>query len=504
MKVETKRLPNCQVELIVEPDHQEVRKALDRAARKISRRYDVPGFRRGKAPYLAVARAFGREVVYEQVAEDLGQKAYEQGLREAGIEPIAPGTLTEVTYDPLRFRFQVPLAPEVDLGDYRSLRVERPQAEVSDEEVDEQLRRLQESQAEWVPVEEGGAQYGDLITMRLVGKTADETIVDEEAMELELQEDNETFPPGFDQQFVGQQAGATLAFDLAYPEDWPTKRAGKKAHFEAEILSVKRYEVPPLDDDFAALIGDYDTLDELKESIRQTLFDQRQAELDNEYANEVLTKVIENAVKIEYPPVMVEEMMDSLQKDQEREMQRMGFPLEEYLRVTGKDKGSYREEFRSTAEMHVKAQLVLNELTKLEGLEATEDEIQQRIQELLASGSDNQKELRSWLASEDGRLTVKLDVERQKAVQRLIEIAQGTVPPLPQTKEVEVSSPEAVAEQAEATVTTPAEAAAEQVEEIEESAPKAPVEQTEEPEATPTVTVAQQVENAQPEVAGES
>lgn len=433
LKVTTERLADCQIALIVEPDNKTVQDALRRAARMISRNYNVPGFRKGKAPYAAVLRAYGKEVLYEQVGEEMREQAYKQALEEIGLKPIGPGSLEDVTFDPLVFRYRVPMPPEIDLGDYRSARVEAAEIEVSDEEIAGRLAELQEVNSEWVPLEGEGAQYDDLATMRLKGSTADETIIEEDAFELQLEEGGETFPPGFDGQFIGQTAGAFLSFDLTYPEDWPTERAGKDAHFEAEILSIKRYEAPALDDDFAPLVGDYDTLDDLKQSIREGIISARKAEADNQYVNDVLEKIVESAVQISYPSIVLDDMIDRLKSEQEREMQRIGLPLAEYLRILGQDEEQYRERFRNPAEAKVRGELILDKLAELEHIQASDDEIDERMAQLL-DGSDDEKEeaaLRTMLSSESGRMAVGLDIVRSKTIERLREIGLGTAPELP-------------------------------------------------------------------------
>lgn len=428
MKIQTEHLPDCQVALSVTPDEAMVEEALRKAARQISRNYTVPGFRKGKAPYAAVVRAYGKEVLYEQMVEDLSEQVYRHALEESGLEPIAPGYLEDVTFEPLVFRMILPMTPEVDLGDYRSLRVERPEVEVDEEQVEAELERMQEEQSEWVPVEEGGAQLGDLISLSLRGSAGDEVIVEEDAFELVLEEGEEDFPPGFDEQFVGKRAGEQVAFDLTYPDDWSTSRAGATAHFEAEIHSINRYEVPPLDDDFAPLVGDYDTLDELRENIRQSLVEREQAKARNQYANAVMEKMIEQAVQISYPPVLLEDALQRLLEGQVRDLQQMGLPFQEFLRITGQSDEQYKEQLRPTAEMQLKGDLVLERLIELEHLAATDQEIEDRLSELVEETRN--ESLQDLLKSDSGRAAMAHEIGHRKAIERLLAIAEGTAPPL--------------------------------------------------------------------------
>lgn len=430
MKITQERLPNAQMALTVQPDEQQVEQALRKAAAKVSQRYTVPGFRKGKAPYAAVVRAFGKEALYEQAAEDMGDQIYKQALDESGLQPIGPGVLEDVTFDPLTYRLVLPMPPEVDLGDYRSVRVERPAVEISDDEVEAELLKMQEQQAEWLPLEDEGAAYGDLLTMEIHGKAGDEEIIDDEAFELILEEESEDFPPGFDQQFLGAKAGDQIAFDVTYPEDWDSDFAGAEAHFEAQVISVKRNDLPALDDDFAVLVGDYDTLDDLKASIRQGLADQRQAEVDAEYANAVLQKMIEGAASIAYPPMLVDDAVERLFQEQEQNMRRAGLPLSEFLRMTGQTENDLRQRLRGQAEMQLRVDLVLDKLVEAESLQATEAEIDERVAALLADASDEDSGLRDFLEMPSGRHALSHDIERRKAIQRMIAIGDGTAPEL--------------------------------------------------------------------------
>ena len=437
MKVTTERLPDSQVALVIEPDEHQVEEALRKAAKKIAQKYNIPGFRKGKAPYSAVVRAYGKEALYDQVVEELGDRAFKEALKQSGLQPIGPGVLEDVTFEPLVLRMTVPMPPEVDLGDYRSLRVDRPAVSVTDEDVQAQLEALQASHTEWKPVEDGIAGFGDLVTLKLVGRIEDDSIVDEEAFELVLQEQSEDFPPGFDAEFVGKLAGDAVSFDLVYPETWPSDRAGQQAHFESQIHTVKRQDVPPLDDDFAAMVSEYDTLETLKEHIRQELTERQQVELDNQYFDAVMKKVIDGAVQLEYPSIMLEDAVNQMVAERDRSLRRAGIALRDYLRLTNQSEEDFRRLATGPAELRLKADLVLGKLVVMEGLQASDEEVAERKQELLAEAGDTVDELRELFESPGGREALALEIQRRRAVERLMAIADGTAPSLEAVEAVE-------------------------------------------------------------------
>ena len=271
MKVTTERLDNCQVNVIVEMDAAETEGKLRQTARKLSREFTVPGYRRGRAPYHAVIRVFGREAVQQQALEDWGNELYEQALEEIEYEAYDIGELQDVEWEPFRMTVQIPIPPEVDLGDYRSVQVPFAPSEVTDDDIDAYLEEQRQGFAQWVPVERP-AEMGDQVVMDYHGAADGEPVMDNEEYELLLEEGASHPLPGFHEQVVGMSPGETKTFELEMPEDDEDElAAGKTVAVTAQLHTVREKDLPEIDDDLAMMIGTYETLEDLKVSVRERL-----------------------------------------------------------------------------------------------------------------------------------------------------------------------------------------------------------------------------------------
>ncbi len=425
MKVTPEEHPNRQVTLTVEVEEERAQRALRQAARRLSRRTRIPGFRPGKAPYAIVARTVGEDYLRTEAFEAIGQQLYKDALEEAEIEAYAQGTLDDVQWDPLTFKVTVPLPPLVELGDYRALRVPAEPILVLDEEVDEALQQLRERYAEWVPVDRPAA-YDDMLVMDIKGTVGDEEIMNQQNWERVLQEESSGSLPGFDAALVGLNTGDEHSFDVTYPEG-ATRWAGETARFEVTLHGVKAKELPPLDDELARTIGEHETLDELQEAVREDLRTQRKAESD--YEGKVLDALVEQT-QIEFPPLMLDKELDDLLGNHDRLLRQQGMPLDEWLRVSGKSVEEYREENRPQAERRLKRSLALSELVEQEELAVEDADVDEEIERRVArQSSDTAERLRELLDSSSGQQMVRNDLLTRLARQRLLSIAKGEFEP---------------------------------------------------------------------------
>jgi trigger factor len=313
-----------QVALRVEIDQERVDQELKKAARKLAGQYRIPGFRQGKAPYNLLVQYVGLPALFQEFLEPLGQEIYPKALEESKLEPYAPGVLDVESLEPLTYKFIVPLEPEIDLGDYRSLRVEEPAIEVTDEEINQQLEEYRSQFSSYGEVDRP-SQYGDLITIDVksvipAGEEGGEEIIvlDESDWDVTPDEENPMDPPGFDEALLGLRPGEEKEFTLSWPADSQSIHAGKQANFHVKVHKIQGSTEPALDDSFAQMVGpEFESLDALKENIRSTLLDAKKQENDEDYLEKALDALMAQST-MNYPPTVVEDQLDSMVNTLER------------------------------------------------------------------------------------------------------------------------------------------------------------------------------------------
>jgi trigger factor len=430
MQVTTERLENCQVNVIIELDAAEADKRLRQTAREISRQFNVPGYRRGKAPFAAVVRVLGREAVQQQAIEDWGQELYEEAIKEIEFEPYQVGELQEVEWDPFRMTVLLPIPPELDLGDYRSVRAAYEVEEITEERIDAYLAEVQQEHTQWVPVQRQAA-LGDQVVLDMHGMAGEVEVMSNQEHEMLLEADVSHPLPGFHEEVVGMSLGDEKTFSLTVPEeDENTEAAGQEATITVRLHSVKERDVPDLDDDLAMMVGDYDTLEDLKAGVREQMETEALQRAEREYLDKALDAFIEAATKVEYPPQAVDREVELALSQMENNLAASGIQLDTYLRMLGKTRQSYSQELRPTAEERLKRRLVLGEIAKAENLQVGDEEIEAEIARMIEMMGPEAEQMRETFNSAGARFMVADDLITSKAQERTIEIAKGEAPPL--------------------------------------------------------------------------
>ncbi len=429
---------NRQLALTVEVPKERVDKELQKAAKKVSAKYGVPGFRKGKAPFSMVVRAFGLSNLYGEFVDDLGQEMYKAAIEQEKIEPYAMAQLEDIQMEPsLAYKLVIPLEPVIELGDYRNLRVEQDAAVVDEEQINSRLEQYREQYAAWNDVTRP-AQYGDSLTVDIKSSIADGdiTVLDETDWEVTLDEETPMEPKGLDEQLLGMATGDSKEFDITYPEDSQSIHAGKTAHFNVTIKNVKAYEKPELNDALAQLVGpDFNTLDELKENIRTSLADAEKSRLEGEYIDKALDAVLDIST-LDYPPVVVEDQIDGMMQDLEGRLRQFGIQdINWYFQQVGQTPEQYRESIRETATKVARRNLVLSEILEKEKLVVSEDAIEERIVAMTTTENEEMKGQAEMMANSlrngAARQILVSQLLREQGLARLMAIVRGEEVPEP-------------------------------------------------------------------------
>ena len=462
MKVTTERLDNCQIKAIIEVEAAEIDNRLRQTARRISRQFNVPGYRKGKAPFHAVVRVFGREAIQQEGLDDWGNELYEAALEQIDAELYQQGELQDVEWEPFRMTVLLPIQPEVELGDYRAVQVPVEPEPVTDEMIEARLAEYQRQHTQWVPVERA-AGFDDQVVVDFEGKVGDRQIMNNQEHEMVLQEDATTPMPGFAEAVVGMSPGEDKTFTLTVPEDDGEENLrGQEATVKVHLHTVREQDVPPLDDDLAMMVGAYDTLDDLRAALREEMESAALQEAESGYLDKVLEAMIEQAPKVEYPPQAIDREAEILMDRMEQNLAGTGMDLDRFLALIGKTREMYKQEIQPSAEDRLRKRLVLREIIDLERLTADEDEIEQEIERLVEEAGPEADQMREVLDNEMGRLMVADDLLMHKVQERVTQIGKGEAPELEPEPE-----PEA---EAEAELETEAEAETEvEVETVEDA-----------------------------------
>jgi trigger factor len=456
LKVTTEREENCIVNLTISVEEERADELLRRAARALSRDYRMPGFRPGKAPYNVVVRRLGIDAVHSQVLDQFGDQIFQEGLEQSKLEPVDQASLEDVTWDPFTLHLKVPVGPEVGLGTYREIRIPWEEPRVTDQALDEALLRLQKEQTEWRP-DNRPAEAGDRVVLDITARVEDEVVLENTGREMILDVDSPFPVPGFAQAVVGMTPGETRQFDLDYPEDhYNADIAGKTAHFEVRLGEIRVEILPLLDDEFAMSVGDYDSLEDLKTQLRQSLQEEAEKKAEDEYEEQLWGQLLETAT-VEYPQVFLDHEVDAVQQQLEQQLQRQSLDLETYFRLTNTSEEAWKEQIRPQAEERLKRRLILSQVIKEQDIRVESEEIEAEVERVVEPMGEQADEMREMLRSPAGRMTVAENLLSRKAVELLEQIARGQLP------EQETEAPPAEGEVAE-TAESPAQPAAEPAE----------------------------------------
>ncbi|TXW61596.1 trigger factor [Enterococcus gallinarum] len=404
-------------------EQAEIQKGLTTAFNKVKGNLNVPGFRKGKVSRQVFNRMYGEEALYEDALNAVLPEAYEAAVKEAGIDPVSQPKIDVDSMEKGQdwvIKAEVTVKPEVKLGDYKELTVEKQDREVTEEDVDARIKREQEAQAELVIKEDEAAENGDTVVIDFEGFLGEETFEGGKGENYSLELGSNSFIPGFEDQLVGVKAGESKEVNVTFPEDYQAEDlAGKDAVFKVTVHEVKAKELPELDDEFAKDVDDsVETLAELKEKYRKELTETKEKAAEYAKDEAAIRQAVENAEIVELPHSMVHDEVHRSMDEFLNNMQRQGISPEMYYQLTGSTEADLHQQFEGEAETRVKTNLVIEAIAKAEGLEATEEDIEKEIQELSEAYNMPVDQIKRVLTED----MLKHDITMKKAV----EIVTGT------------------------------------------------------------------------------
>lgn len=372
------------VKFEVKVEADKFKEALTRAYKKNIKKFNVPGFRKGKVPMNVVKKYYGVEVLLEDAVNFSIEGSYAEALKENNVRPVDFPKVEVVQAEEgkdLIYTAEVIVYPEVELGEYKGLNVEKKTYEVTEEEVSAKLKEMQEKNAR-VEVKEGAIENGNIAVIDFKGFIDGVAFEGGEGHDYSLEIGSGSFIDNFEEQLVGAKAGDKVEVNVTFPESYGKEELnGKPAKFEVEVKEVKAKELPVLDDEFAKEVSEFETLEALKEDTTKKLEEANTARAEREYEEAILRSVVENA-KMDIPAVMVEQEIDRMVQNLAQRLQYQGLTLEQYFQFTGTDAEKMREYMKENAETKVKTELVLGALQKAEKMEVLDEELKEKASEV--------------------------------------------------------------------------------------------------------------------------
>ena len=413
-----------QVVLNVELEPADIDQHLQRVYRQLVNRVQIPGFRKGKAPRSVVESFLGRTAMVQEGLDSIVTASLNQALERESLEPFGEPEIDSLELEPVSFKATVPLEPEVELGDFRSIRLEPDPVEIADEQVTEVLEQLQRSNGVWEP-REGQVRFGDMVNLDVDGTIEGNRVLLERGVDFVPQQDNPIPFPGFSVYLEGMSSAEEKEFNLTVPEDYrDTAIAGKECRFEVKVLEIKEFILPDLDDEFAKGVGEgYDSMDELQDDIRRRLHNDGTEAASRELQEKALQQVIDGA-NVVYPPLTEQRELDRMVEDRAQALRDNRLQAADYVAEAGKSDEEVRAELRPEAIERLTRFLVLRELSREEGIEVNDDDVEDEIDQMAGTG-ESQEAIRNAFSTDNARSAIRSAILSRKVQERLGEIVQS-------------------------------------------------------------------------------
>ena len=426
MSLQVENLEKNMVKLTIETSAEELDKAIQGAYLKNRGQISVPGFRKGKVPRQMIEKMYGASIFYEDAANAIIPDAYEKAAEESGLEIVSQPKIDVTQLEKGKafiFTAEVAIKPEVTLGEYKGIEVEKSVVEATEEEVLAELDKAREQNSRMVTVEDRAVEKDDQAIINYEG------FVDGVAFEGGKDENHALtigsgqFIPGFEEQLIGVKAGEEVDVNVTFPEEYHAPDlAGKEAVFKVTVNEIKKKELPELDDEFAEDVSDFDTLAEYKDDIKAKIIERKEKEAATEKENKIIDKIVENA-KMEIPEAMIETQTRQIADDFAHRLEHQGLTLEQYFQFTGLTAEKYIEDMKPQAVKRIETRLVLEAIAKAEDIQVSDEEIETELSNMAAAYQMEVDQIKEFMG-ENEKKQMKQDIAVQKAVDLVVKEAK--------------------------------------------------------------------------------
>ena len=423
MNSKLEKLENNVATLEISVSAEKLEEGIMKSYLKNVKKFNIAGFRKGKAPRKIIERHYGEAVFYEDAINIICPDAYDEAVKEHNLEPVDRPDIDIVDIESgkgLIFKAVVTVKPEVALGQYKGIEAEKKEYNVTDEEVDKEIETIREKNARLVEVSDRPVKNGDITIIDFKGFVDDKQFEGGTSENFSLEVGSGQFIPGFEEQMVGAELGKEIDVNVQFPKEYNSEElAGKPALFKVTVKEIKEKQLVELDDEFAKDVSEFDTLDELKEDIRKKKEEQYKRLEKQQYEDEVINKVVENAT-VDIPEVMVDAQVRIMLRDFDYQLRYQGLNLEAYLKYMNMDIDNLKESYRDTAKSRVKSQLVLEKVAEVEGIAAAEEDLNAEIEKTAKHYNQDLEKFKKTL-KEDEITYIKDGIVIQKAIDFLVD-----------------------------------------------------------------------------------
>lgn len=422
MSLQLEKLEKNMAKLTIEVSAEEFEKAITTAYNHSKGKFNIPGFRKGKAPQAMIEKMYGAGIFYEDAANTLIDETYPREIKECKEEIVSSPKIEVEQIEkgkPFIYTAEVALKPEVTLGEYKGIEVEKAAAEVTDSDVEAELKAAQTKNGRIVSVEDRPVADGDQTVIDFKGFIDGKAFDGGEGTDYPLTIGSHSFIDTFEEQLIGKNIGEKCEIEVTFPEEYHApEMAGKPAKFDVTIKEIKVNELPELNDEFASEVSDFETLDEYKADIRAKLQDKKNREAATENENHVIDKVVENA-SMDIPQAMIDTQARGMLEDYARRLQSQGLNINDYMKYTGMTVEKMKEQMEPQALHRIQTRLVLEKIVEAEKVEVSEEAVDQQIEKMAASYKMETAKLKEMMGEQE-REQIKEDLKVQEAVDLLV------------------------------------------------------------------------------------